>query len=191
MESSISFRHSVFQDCLANQNSLELRLLIAFFRQTQFIANRPSIVSRLLDWISVALYSLFAQRIMVIELLPSASGGKDLQLFYGVGLVVSPDSVIGEGCILGYCTTFSSIDITGFVSPIAPVLGHHVDVACNVVKIGPISVGNYSVIGTGLVIVHDVPEYAVVCGNQEKVIVDRSSKTGSKVNFSAVLEVTS
>jgi len=125
---------------------------------------------------------------MGIDLPPCVMVGKGLQLFHGVGLVVHPDSVIGDGCILRHCTTIGAKSGIGFGAEIPPVLGNHVDVGCNVVIIGPLSVGNYAVIGAGSVIVHDVPEYAVVCGNPGKVIGTRRSNNVSRVSSSAMPE---
>jgi putative colanic acid biosynthesis acetyltransferase WcaB len=191
MVQSTSFRHLVFQDWSANPNSLKSRLVLAFFRLTQVLAMHSSIISRLLGGLSNVLYTIVVQWIMGIEIPPSVLAGKGLQLFHGVGLVVHPDSVLGDGCILRHCTTIGSKGITGLSAQVAPVLGDYVDVGCNSVIIGPISVGNQAVIGAGSVIVHDVPAYTVVCGNPGKVIGSRSSNKGSKVSSSAMLEARS
>jgi len=63
--------------------------------------------------------------------------------------------------------------MSGVVKQSAPVLGDNVDVGCNSVIIGDITVGHGAVIGAGSVVVHDVPEKSVVCGNPAKVISTR------------------
>jgi putative colanic acid biosynthesis acetyltransferase WcaB len=191
MEQSKSFRHVVFQDWSANPNSLKSRLVLAFYRLTQVLTAHSGIISRLLGGLSVALYTIIVQWIMGIELPPCARVGKGLQLFHGVGLVVHPDSVIGDGCVLRHCTTIGTKSSIGSGTEIAPVLGNHVDVGCNTVIIGPLSVGNQAVIGAGSVIVHDVPEYAVVCGNPGKVIGDRRPDNVRNDTLSANSEVLS
>lgn len=191
MEQLTSFHHLVFQDWSSNPNSLKSRLVLVFFRLIQVLIMHSGIISRLLGGLSLTLYTIIVQWIMGIELPPSVLCGKGLQLFHGVGLVVHPDSVIGEDCILRHCTTLGSKGNAGFGSQMAPILGDHVDVGCNVVIIGSLSVGNYAVIGAGSVIVHDVPQYAIVCGNPGKVIGDRRPNNVSKDTSSAMLEVMS
>ena len=187
MVQSVSFYELVFQDWSANAYSVKSRYVLVFFRLTQALVGCPGIIILLLGNICIALYTVIVQWILGIELPKCAMVGKGLQLFHGVGLVVHPASVIGEACILRHCTTLGSKGIDRFGNQLAPVLGDRVDVGCNVVIIGHVFVGNDAVIGAGSVVVHDVPEQAVVCGNPAKVVGFRNSNDKSKVLAPSIL----
>ena len=51
-----------------------------------------------------------------------------------------------------------------------PTIGDNVTIGANVVIIGEITVGNNVTIGAGSVIIKDVPDYAIVVGNPQRII---------------------
>lgn len=170
MASSKSFFQFVFQDWSANSNSLKSRFVLVYFRYVQFMKLHSGVLGRVFVCPFSILYTIVVQWLMGIEIPPSVIAGKGLQLFHGIGLVVHPASIIGEGCVLRHCTTLGTKGITGSVNQKAPVLGDRVDVGCNTVIIGHILIGDDAVIGAGSVVVHDVSKNAVVCGNPARVI---------------------
>lgn len=180
MDPSASFLEFVFQDWAANSDSLKSRLVLVFFRYVQFLIIHSGMFGRMLAGPFSMLYTIIVQWLLGIEIPLCVLAGKGFQLFHGVGLVVHPASVIGEGCVLRHCTTLGSKDNAGSGTQTAPVLGDRVDVGCNSVIIGHISVGNNALIGAGSVVVHDVPENAVVCGNPARVIGIRQPENPEK-----------
>ncbi len=130
----------------------------------------PQCQVRSLAIISNAIYMILVHWLLGVEIPSTCIVGKGLRIFHGVGLVVHPATIIGQGCILRHCTTLGSKDDSDCNCQRAPILGDRVDVGCNVVIIGPVLVGNDSVIGAGSVVVHDVPDRAVVGGNPARII---------------------
>ena len=175
-----SFRTYVFQDWHANSNSAKSRFVLSLFRFIQFLNNHAGVIGRTFAVPFSILYTIIVQWLLGIEIPISAIVGKGLQLYHGVGLVVHPASVIGEGCVLRHCITIGSKDNNGSGYQTAPVLGDRVDVGCNSVIIGHVFVGNNAIIGAGSVVVHDVPENSVVCGNPARVIRTRKNETSDK-----------
>ena len=51
-----------------------------------------------------------------------------------------------------------------------PTIGDNVTIGANVVVIGEITIGNNVTIGAGSVIVKDIPDYAIVVGNPQRII---------------------
>jgi putative colanic acid biosynthesis acetyltransferase WcaB len=166
----------VFQDWSANPDSLKSRLVLLLFRYVKYLKIHPGVICKIISVPFSVLYTIIVHWIMGIEIPIEVIIGKNLQLFHGVGLVLHPAVVIGEGCVLRHCTTLGSKVTAGSGPQTAPVLGNYVDVGCNAVILGHISVGNNSIIGAGSVVVRDVPENAVVCGNPAKVIDIREPK---------------
>lgn len=168
MDPSASFLEFVFQDWAVNSNSFKSRIVLVFFRYVQFLKTRSGIIGTLFASPFSLIYTIIVQWLMGIEIPYTVTIGKDLKLSHAVGLVVHPAAVIGHGCLLRQCTTIGAKAEIG--TKIAPVLGNCVDVGCNSVIIGHINVGDNAVIGAASVVVRDVPENAVVCGNPARVI---------------------
>ena len=81
----------------------------------------------------------------------------------GMGVVMHPKTVIGENCIIYQHTTFGAShgdnDNDG-----APTLGNNVMVGVGATILGSIKIGNNVSIGAHSVVIHDVPDNAVVVG---------------------------
>lgn len=75
---------------------------------------------------------------------------------------------IGKGCSFRNNITIGNKIING--KTYRPILEEGVFVGPNSVIIGKITIGKYSVIGAGAVVVKDVPPYAIVAGNPAKIL---------------------
>jgi putative colanic acid biosynthesis acetyltransferase WcaB len=151
---------SILQDWSANQGSIRSRMLLASFRLAQKFHRLPASVR----WIGLpylAAYQLLMYWELGIELNYKAKIGPGLQLHHGYALVIHDRAVIGANCTLRHCTTIGSRRGRDD----CPVIGDRVDIGCNSVVIGSVSVGDAATIGAGSVVLHDVPAGATVVGN--------------------------
>lgn len=88
---------------------------------------------------------------------------------HGTGLVVHAKSKIGQGCTLRHGVT---LGITGARTKLdgAPVLDDFVNVGAGAQILGPVRLGEGSVIGAGSIVLQDVPAGATAVGNPGRVI---------------------
>lgn len=84
----------------------------------------------------------------------------------GIGVVIHKKAIVGFNCIIG-----SNVTIGGRSRKEGlPVIGDRVYIATGAKILGPIRVGNDSVIGANAVVIEDVPEGSVVVGIPARVI---------------------
>ena len=155
----------ILQDWSANSGSPKGRFVLIFFRACQLIRRLPSGI-----WILglpiLAAYVLLVHWILGIELDYKTAVGPGLALCHGVGLVVHRDVVIGAGCTLRQGVTIGERRSDGK----CPVLEDRVELGANAVLLGPVRIGESSVIGAGAVVLHDVEAFTVVAGNPAVVV---------------------
>ncbi len=89
-----------------------------------------------------------------------------IRLFHGQGLVIHPDTIIGNNVTLR-CNTVIGIK---HGSPVAPRIGNNVDIGANVVIIGNISIGDNVIIGAGSVVTKDITPDSIIAGNPAQII---------------------
>lgn len=93
--------------------------------------------------------------------------GKKTNLGYGgIGVVIHSRAVIGENVMIGPNVTIGGRSGKKDV----PIIGNSVYIATGAKILGNINVGNNSIIGANAVVIHDVPENAVVAGVPAKII---------------------
>lgn len=89
-----------------------------------------------------------------------ASVGPGLRLYHPTGVVLGPDVVAGAGCVLQQGVTLGSVRERGRMADgrlDSPVLGDDVTVGAGARVLGPISVGDRSIVGANAVVLADVP----------------------------------
>jgi serine O-acetyltransferase len=102
------------------------------------------------------------RRITGIDIHPGAKIGKGVFIDHGMGLVIGETSVIGDYCVLYHgvtlgANTFDKVDRH-------PKLGNHVIVFAGAKIIGPIHIGDHSIIAANAVVVKDAPENSKLIG---------------------------
>lgn len=86
----------------------------------------------------------------------------------GLGVTISPKSVIGENCVLGY--RCSIVGQKPYLR--TPQIGNFVYISPGAVLQGPIIVEDHAVIAANSVVNKSVPAYAIVGGIPAKIIGD-------------------
>jgi len=81
----------------------------------------------------------------------------------GVGVIISPGVKLGEYCVIGQNTTL------GEKNNGTPNIGNGVIIHAQSIILGDITIGEFSVIGAGSVVLDNVPSYSLVFGSPAKV----------------------
>lgn len=102
------------------------------------------------------------RKITGIDIHPAAQIGHGVFIDHGMGTVIGETAVIGDHCVLYHgvtlgANTFEKIDRH-------PKLGQHVIVYANATLLGPIHIGDHSVVAAGAVVVKDAPPYSKLIG---------------------------
>lgn len=102
------------------------------------------------------------RRITGIDIHPAAQIGHGVFIDHGLGTVIGETAVIGDNCILYHgvtlgANTFEKVDRH-------PKLGNHVIVFANATLVGPIHIGDHSIVASGAVVVKDAPPYSKLIG---------------------------
>lgn len=103
-----------------------------------------------------------------IEIHPGARIGEGLFIDHGMGVVIGETAVIGDDCHLVQGVTLGGTSTRH--ERRHPTLGNRVSVGAGAKLIGAITIGDHATIGSGSVVVSNVPAYATVVGVPGKVI---------------------
>lgn len=95
----------------------------------------------------------------------------------GAGLLIHHGPVtVGREVIIGNNVSLNGGDIIGRRHGGSPVLRDNVRIGANASVVGPIEIGENSIIGAGSVVVKDVPANMVVAGNPARVLHERTNE---------------
>ncbi|MBI2974381.1 MAG: serine O-acetyltransferase [Deltaproteobacteria bacterium] len=103
-----------------------------------------------------------------IEIHPGAKIGRRFFIDHGMGVVIGETTEIGDDVML-----YQGVVLGGTSwnkGKRHPTLQNNVVVGAHAIVLGPITIGNNSKIGSGSVVVHDVPPHSTVVGIPGKVV---------------------
>jgi serine O-acetyltransferase len=108
------------------------------------------------------LISYRTRKITGIDIHPAAKIGHGVFIDHGMGLVIGETAVVGDGCVLYHgvtlgANTFEKIDRH-------PKLGKNVIVYAGATLIGPIHIGDDSIVAAGAVVLKDAPPRSKLIG---------------------------
>jgi putative colanic acid biosynthesis acetyltransferase WcaB len=159
----MNFFEFIFQDWRVNKGNAKGRFILLLFRIANFCSTRK--IYYYIGFIYLMFYRILVEWFFSIEIPWNVKIGKNLSLFHGQALVMTNQVVIGHNCTLRQSTTIGNKQIVDGAYSGSPVIGDFVDIGSNVCIIGPIIVNNQVLIGSGAVVVKDVPPYSTVTGN--------------------------
>lgn len=93
--------------------------------------------------------------------------GAGLRLPHPIGIVIHPESVVGENCLIMHNVTLGS---RGGAGGGLPVLGRGVDVGPGAQILGGVTIGDGAQIGANAVVTSDVPPRSVAVGIPARVV---------------------
>lgn len=124
-----------------------------------FYKSRARIFSKLISWLNRFLFSVWVPG--------SAAIGKNFTLgYWGLGIVIHSDTVIGNNCTIAQNVTIGR----NFKDKRVPVIGDNVYIGAGSVIFGEITIGDNVIIGANSVISSDLPPGVIVAGNPAKII---------------------
>lgn len=115
-----------------------------------------------------------------VEIHPAAEIGRSVFIDHGMGVVIGETAVIGDGCLI-----YKGVVLGGTTMEKTkrhPYLGKKVIVGSNACILGNITIGDHVRIGSGSVVVNDVPPHATVVGVPGRII-EQHKKKGHAVEL--------
>lgn len=112
--------------------------------------------------------STFARFLTGIEIHPGAIIGKRLFIDHGMGIVIGETAEIGDDVRM-----FHGVTLGGRGSETGkrhPTIGNHVLLSAHVQVIGNVTIGNFSKIGAGAVVLKDIPTGVTAVGIPAQVV---------------------
>ncbi len=103
-----------------------------------------------------------------IEIHPAAEIGRGVFIDHGMGVVIGETAVVGDGCLI-----YKGVVLGGTTTEKTkrhPTLGKKIIVGSNACILGNITIGDQVRIGSGSVVVRDVPPHATVVGVPGRII---------------------
>ncbi len=114
------------------------------------------------------LISHLARHLTGIEIHPGAKIGRRLFIDHGMGVVIGETSEIGDDCLIYKGVVLGGTSLEK--GKRHPTLGNSVVVGSNACILGPITIGDGTKIGSGSVVIKDVPPGATVVGVPGKIV---------------------
>lgn len=163
---SAGFAGYVFQDWTVNAGRPDSRLVLLFFRLSQWAARHWGPPGRLVVLMLQVLNSL----LFGVELPAVCVIGPRLRLFHPHSIVLNPGVRIGADAQLRHNTTIGNIVDRDGTERGNPIIGDGVDLGATCAVLGPVVVGHGARIGALAVVTKDVPAWGIAVGNPARVI---------------------
>jgi len=119
-----------------------------------------------------------------IDIHPAARIGRRVVIDHGMGIVIGETAVVGDGCLLYKGVVLGGISLERKVRH--PQVGNNVVIGSNACILGAIHVGDHARIGSGSVVVREVPAEATVVGVPARVIVPKHARFDAALDHAAL-----
>jgi serine O-acetyltransferase len=119
-----------------------------------------------------------------IDIHPGARIGRRVVIDHGMGIVIGETATIGSGCLLYKGVVLGGTSLERKVRH--PQVGNDVVIGSNACILGAIHVGAHARIGSGSVVVRDVPPEATVVGVPARVIVPKHARFDAALDHAAL-----
>lgn len=110
-----------------------------------------------------------------IEIHPGASLGCRVFIDHGMGVVIGETAEVGDGCSIYQGATLGGTSLEK--GKRHPTLGENVVVGAGAKVLGPLTIGSDARIGANSVVLHDVPDGAVVVGVPGQILQRKNGKS--------------
>lgn len=121
------------------------------------------------DWkFTGRVLSYFFRWITGIEIHPAAKIGRRFFIDHGMGVVIGETSEIGDNVFIYHGVTLGGLSTKK--GKRHPTIGDNVVIGAGAQILGPVTVGRNTKIGSGSVVLQEVPEYSTVIGVPGRVV---------------------
>lgn len=103
-----------------------------------------------------------------IEIHPGAQIGHRVLIDHGMGVVIGETTVVGDDVTIYQGVTLGGTSIQK--GKRHPTIGSHVIIGSHASILGPIKIGDHSKVGSGSLVIHEVPPHSTVVGVPAKVV---------------------
>ena len=160
-----NFTNTIKLDWAANKGNARSRVILLLFRLAQQFSE-GNIVYKVILFPAYVMYRFIVQIFIGFDVPCKARIGPGVRVFHCQAIVIHPGTVIGKNCTLRHSTTIGSrYDAGG-----APSIGDSVDMGCNVVVLGGISIGEFTTIGASSLVLSDADPHSVLVGSPARAI---------------------
>ena len=119
-----------------------------------------------------------------VDIHPGARLGEGVFIDHGMGVVIGETAVVGEGCIIYKGVVLGGTSLEKKVRH--PQVGRGVVIGSNACILGAIVVGDGARVGSGSVVIKDVPPGATVVGVPGRIVLERQTDPGEALNHAAL-----
>lgn len=112
--------------------------------------------------------SQFSRNRTGIEIHPGAKIGRRVFIDHGSGVVIGETTEIGDDC-----TIYQGVTLGGTGKDVGkrhPTIGNGVTIGAGAKVLGPIHIGDNSLVGAGAIVLKDVPSACTVVGNPGRIV---------------------
>lgn len=128
--------------------------------------------------------SQFTRFVTGIEIHPGARLGRRVVIDHGMGIVIGETATVGDGCLLYKGVVLGGTSLERKVRH--PQVGKNVVIGSNACILGAIHVGDHARVGSGSVVVREVPPEATVVGVPARVIVPKHARFDAALDHAAL-----
>lgn len=118
--------------------------------------------------------SFFARWLTGIEIHPAAKIGQRFFIDHGMGVVIGETAEVGENVFIYHGVTLGGVSMKR--GKRHPTIGNNVVVGAGAQVLGPINIGDNTKIGSGSVVLQNVPDHSTVIGVPGRVVFSGISK---------------
>lgn len=119
-----------------------------------------------------------------IEVHPAARLGRRVVIDHGMGVVIGETAAVGDGCLLYKGVNLGGTNLERKVRH--PQVGNNVVIGANACILGAIRIGDHARVGSGSVVVKDVPPGATVVGVPARVIVPKHARFDAALDHASL-----
>ncbi len=160
---------SAYQHDPAARNKLEIAALYPGLHAI-WIHRAANLLQRKRRHTAARILSHINRFLTGVEIHPGATLGRRIFIDHGMGVVVGETAVIGDDCLIykGVVLGGTTLERTDR----HPKLGRGVVVGSNACVLGSIHIGDGALVGSGSVVIRDVPDASTVVGVPGRVVSD-------------------